>query len=94
MMIHLCRFEASMAANFRDSRGLIDHRQPEIVSSQELPGEEKTIAVNNRQKRAVVIVTVPSTVTAYSFSNYNITRKFSLAAADALTCLPAGFTVC
>ena len=83
------RLEASMEADFpsfRDSRSLVLD-QPEIVSSQELPVE------NNRQNRAL-IASATSTIIAYSFSTTVVTKSFTLAAANALSCLPAGFTVC
>ena len=76
----------------RDSRVSLVNDQPEIVSSQELPVEENTIAAKNRQKRAVVIVT--STVTSYVFKTTTSIRSFTLAGGPSLFCLPVGFTVC
>lgn len=72
----------------RDRRGAEDE-QPEIVSSQ----EEKSSG--HRQKRAV-IVTITSTITAYSFSTTSVTKSFTLVetAAQSLSCLPSGYTVC
>ena len=77
----------------RNSRSvLVD--EPEIISSQELPEENKKTIANNRQKRAVVITTATSTITSYSLSTTTVTQRFTPAAAGALTCLPAGYTVC
>jgi hypothetical protein len=67
--------------------------QPEIASSQEMFIEENTS--DHRQKRAVV-VTVTSTITAYSFSTTTVIKSFTLISpvAQSLACLPAGYTVC
>ena len=79
--------------SFRDSRSLVLD-QPEIASSQEFPVEEKSIE-NNRQKRAdVIVTTVTSTITSYSFSTTVVAKTFSLVAAGVLTCLPPGYSVC
>ena len=86
-----------MAVNFRDSRSVVDQRQPEIVSSQELPDEE--VVNYRRQKRragAIVIVSVLSTVTSYVFNTTPVIKSYTLLnpVAPLLICLPAGYTVC
>ena len=79
--------------SFRDDRSLLIE-QPEIASSQV---EEKSIDQTDgyRQKRAV-IVTITSTITAYSFSTTSVVKSYTLVstAAQSLQCLPFGYTVC
>ena len=100
-MINLRRLEVTVTAVLphfpRDSRSLVMD-QPEIASSLDLTVEEKTIGTG-RQKRAVVIVSVPSTVTSYEFSATPVIKSYTLLSvvnnpANLLVCLPAGYTVC
>ena len=104
------RLEATAAAAFpsfrRNSRSvLVD--EPEIISSKELPEENKKTIANNRQKRQVVlsrlsrlrstevvITTATSTITSYSLATTTVTQRFTLVADGVLTCVPAGYTIC
>jgi len=68
-----------------------DVAQPEITSSQDL-------AIGNvvyRPKRAdFVVANVTSTITAYSFISSSVIKSFTLVGNAALSCLPAGYTIC
>jgi len=85
--------EATLAPLLLRDRRSAEDEQPEIASSQETSVEEQSSG--HRGKRAV-IVTITSTITAYSFSTTSVTKAFTLVAtaAQSLSCLPVGYTVC
>ena len=80
--------------SLKERRSAELNEEPEIASSQEM-SEVKENTSSHRQKRAV-IVTITSTITAYSFSTTSVTKAFTLVgtAATSLSCLPSGYTVC
>ena len=82
--------EKSALPSLRDGRS---ENQPEIVSSFDTSISEEKSSDNDRHKRNAV-VSVTSTVTNYSFATTTVTKSFTLAAKNGLSCLPASYTVC
>ena len=71
--------------------------EPEIFSSQANNNNDEIGKDNyKRHPRALFsfVSTITSTITSYSFIPTLIKKSFTLAGAGALSCLPAGYTVC
>jgi len=91
----MIRLERSVGPNFESLQDGRDTKDvPKIISSKELLSGSGEKSVNYRQQRNVIVSTITSTLTTYSFISTLISKYFTLAGLNQLSCLPAGYTPC